>query len=62
MARSLDEAVQAFRNRPLDAGPYTFVWLGALVLKCRESGRIRGVACAIGHGRQRRRPPGDPGP
>ena len=30
MARSLDEQVAAFRNRPLDAGPYTFVWLDAL--------------------------------
>jgi putative transposase len=39
MARSLDEQVAAFRNRPLDAGPYTFVWLDALTLKVREAGR-----------------------
>ena len=39
LAKSLDEQVEAFRNRPLDAGPYTFVWMDALVLKCREGGR-----------------------
>jgi putative transposase len=39
MAKSLDEQVAAFRNRPLDAGPYTFVWLDALTLKVRELGR-----------------------
>ena len=26
----LDELVAAWRNRPLDAGPYLFVWLDAL--------------------------------
>lgn len=50
MAKSLDEAVEAFRNRPLDAGPYTFVWMDALVLKCREAGRIAGVAAVIATG------------
>ncbi|TVZ97916.1 mutator family transposase [Streptomyces sp. BK340] len=30
MARHLDEQVAAFRNRPLDAGPYAFVWVDAL--------------------------------
>jgi transposase-like protein len=39
MARSLDEQVAAFRSRPLDAGPYTFVWLDALTQKVREGGR-----------------------
>jgi putative transposase len=39
MAKSLDEQVAAFRNRPLDAGPYTFVWMDALTLKVRELGR-----------------------
>jgi putative transposase len=50
MARSLDEAVEAFRNRPLNQGPYTFVWMDALVLKCREDGRIANVACVIATG------------
>jgi transposase-like protein len=39
MAKSLDEQVEAFRSRPLDAGPYTFVWLDALTQKVREAGR-----------------------
>jgi putative transposase len=50
LAKSLDEAVEAFRSRPLDSGPYTFVWLDALVLKCREAGRIAGVAAVIATG------------
>jgi putative transposase len=39
LAKSLDEHVQAFRSRPLDTGPYTYAWLDALALKCREGGR-----------------------
>ncbi|MCP2353303.1 transposase-like protein [Nonomuraea thailandensis] len=30
MAKTLDEQVEAFRTRALDAGPSTFVWLDAL--------------------------------
>ncbi len=41
MAKHLDEQVTVFRNRPLDAGPYTFVWMDALTQKVREGGRIR---------------------
>ncbi|EUA33480.1 transposase, Mutator family protein [Mycobacterium xenopi 4042] len=37
MAKELDEQVEAFRTRPLDAGPYTFVAADALVLKVREA-------------------------
>ena len=50
MAKSLDPMVEAFRNRPLDAGPYRYVWVDALVQKCREGGRIANVAlvCATG--------------
>ncbi len=47
LAKSLDEDVAAFRTRPLDAGPYTFVWLDALSLKCREGGRIANVAAVV---------------
>jgi len=47
LAKTLDEAVQAFRSRPLDGGPYTYVWLDALSLKCREGGRIANVAAVI---------------
>src|SRR5437773_1489111 len=35
MAAYLDAQVEAFRNRPLDAGPYTFVWLDAVAIKVR---------------------------
>jgi transposase-like protein len=44
MAKSLDAMVEAFRNRPLDAGPYRYLWIDALVQKCREGGRIVNVA------------------
>jgi transposase-like protein len=39
MATDLDAQVEAFRTRPLDAGPYTFLAADALVLKVREAGR-----------------------
>ncbi len=39
MAKALDAQVAAFRNRPLDAGPYTFVWIDALTQRVREGGR-----------------------
>ncbi|GLE51061.1 transposase for insertion sequence element IS1081 [Mycobacterium montefiorense] len=47
MAKELDTAVEAFRTRPLDAGPYTFVAAGALVLKVREAGRVVNVHALI---------------
>jgi len=34
MAAHLDAQVKAFRERPLDAGPYIFVWADALTVKC----------------------------
>ena len=40
MAADLDAQVEAFRTRPLDAGPYTFLAADALVLKVREGGRV----------------------
>jgi putative transposase len=50
MAKELDTVVEAFRSRPLDAGPYTYVWLDALVLKVREGGRVVNVATVIATG------------
>jgi len=50
MAKELDAAVEAFRSRPLDAGPYTFVAADALVLKVREGGRVVGVHALIATG------------
>jgi putative transposase len=50
MAKELDDQVEAFRTRPLDAGPYTFVAADALVLKVREAGRVVGVHTLIATG------------
>jgi putative transposase len=50
MAAYLDAQVEAFRNRPLDAGPYTFVWLDALAIKVREGGRTVNVHALIAVG------------
>jgi transposase-like protein len=47
LAKSLDAEVAAFRARPLDAGPYAYVWVDALAVKCREAGRIVNVACVV---------------
>jgi len=47
MAKILDEQVEAFRNRPLDQGPYPYLWLDALVVKSREAGRVVNVAVVI---------------
>ncbi|MCE2499232.1 MAG: transposase [Dehalococcoidia bacterium] len=35
----LDQMVDAFLGRPLDAGPYPYVWLDAMTQKVREGGR-----------------------
>jgi putative transposase len=41
MATELDEHVEQFRHRPLDAaGPFTFVAADALTMKVREGGRV----------------------
>src|SRR3954451_24140537 len=50
MAQHLDVQVEAFRNRPLDAGPYTFVWVDALTIKVREAGRTVNVHALIAVG------------
>jgi transposase-like protein len=50
MAKDLDAQVEAFRTRPLDAGPYTFVAADALVLKVREGGRIVNVHALLAVG------------
>src|SRR6266571_473248 len=47
MAAELDEMVEGFRSRPLDAGPYTFVWIDALTQKVREGGRTVNVHALI---------------
>jgi len=50
LAKSLDAAVEAFRSRPLDGAPYTYVWLDALVMKVREGGRIVNLAAVVATG------------
>jgi putative transposase len=50
MAKDLDAQVEAFRTRPLDAGPYTFAAADALVLKVREDGRTVNVHALIATG------------
>ena len=50
MAKDLDAQVEAFRSRPLDAGPYTFLAADALTMKVREAGRVVNVACLVATG------------
>jgi putative transposase len=50
LAKELDPVVESFRNRPLDDGPYTFVWLDAMAQRCREGGRVANVVTAIATG------------
>src|SRR5690242_4915278 len=50
MAAHLDAQVKAFRERPLDAGPDTFVWADALTVKVREDARVVHVHALIATG------------
>ncbi len=50
IAGRLDEAVAAFRARPL-MGPYPYVWLDALVVRCRDDAMaMTGVCCMVAVG------------
>ena len=50
MAKTLDTTSEDFRNRPLDGGGYPYLWLDALVVKCREGGRTPNVAIVVATG------------
>ena len=50
LAKSLDEQVAAFRERPLEAKAYPYVWLDAMYVKSREDGRIANVAVVVATG------------
>src|SRR5260370_10945618 len=50
MAQELDQMVADFRDRPLDKGPYTFVWIDALTQKVREGGRTVTVHALVATG------------
>ena len=43
----LDEVVDSFLDRPLDGGPYRYLWLDALTQKVRETGRIVNVSVVV---------------
>lgn len=47
LAATLDAKVAEFRNRPLDAGPYRYVWIDALTQKVREGGRVVNVSAVV---------------
>ncbi|WP_067492046.1 IS256 family transposase [Actinomadura hibisca] len=50
MSKVLDAQVEAFRSRPLAAGPYAFVWIDALTQKVREGGRVVNVHVLVATG------------
>ncbi len=50
ICRDLDEVVENFLGRPLDGGPYPYVWLDALTQKVREGGRIVNVSVVVATG------------
>ena len=43
----LDRVVDSFLERPLDGGPYCYLWLDALSQKVREEGRIVNVSVVV---------------
>ena len=47
MAAELDSKVAEFRDRPLDAGPYRYLWIDAVTQKVREGGRVVNVSAVI---------------
>ena len=49
ICRELDEAVNSFRQRPLNTA-YPYVWLDALYLKVRQNHRIVSQAVVIASG------------
>jgi putative transposase len=49
LCKELDGIVRSFRERPLE-GKFRYVWLDALVFKCREGGRVVNVAGLVAVG------------
>lgn len=47
LAGELDAKVAEFRERPLDAGPYRYLWIDALTQKVREGGRVVNVSAVV---------------
>jgi|TARA_B100001971_G_C18203668_1_gene546196 transposase-like protein len=47
ICQELDVVVEGFLTRPLDGGPYSYLWLDALTQKVREGGRIVNVSVVV---------------
>jgi len=47
LAAELDGVVAEFKERPLDRGPYRYLWIDALTQRVREGGRVVNVAAVI---------------
>ncbi len=47
LAAELDTIVAEFRERPLDNGPYRYLWIDALTQRVREGGRVVNVSVVI---------------
>jgi putative transposase len=47
LAAELDVTVAEFRDRPLDAGPYRYLWIDGLTQRVREGGRVVNVSAVI---------------
>ena len=50
ICEQLDEVVESFLGRPLDGGPYPYVWLDGLTQKVREGGRVVNVCVVVATG------------
>ena len=50
ICRDLDQVVETFLGRPLDGGPYPYVWLDALTQKVREGGHIVNISVVVATG------------
>ena len=47
LTTDLDAKVREFRERPLEAGPYRYLWIDALTQRVREGGRVVNVSAVI---------------
>jgi len=47
LAAHLDAVVKEFRERPLDSGPYRYLWIDAVTQRVREGGRVVNVSAVI---------------
>jgi len=47
LAQELDAVVAEFKERPLEGGPYRYLWIDALTQKVREGGRVVNVSVVI---------------